>query len=94
MAVLFRLLPLIFLLLLPRSLFAFDRVTFAYPSPSTSYLPLVAAYKQGFFEQENIQAELVQVRPAVAIPGVTINSIDFTTALQARSQPGCAALRW
>jgi ABC-type nitrate/sulfonate/bicarbonate transport system substrate-binding protein len=82
MAVLFRLLPLIFLLLLPRSLFAFDRVTFAYPSPSTSYLPLVAAYKQGFFEQENIQAELVQVRPAVAIPGVTINSIDFTTALQ------------
>jgi ABC-type nitrate/sulfonate/bicarbonate transport system substrate-binding protein len=82
MAVLFRLLPLIFLLLLPRSLFAFDRVTFAYPSPSTSYLPLVAAYKQGFFEQENIQAELVQVRPAVAIPGVTINSVDFTTALQ------------
>ncbi|HEY7167445.1 MAG TPA: ABC transporter substrate-binding protein, partial [Candidatus Binatia bacterium] len=31
---------------------------------------------------ENIQAELVQVRPAVAIPGVTINSIDYTTALQ------------
>jgi ABC-type nitrate/sulfonate/bicarbonate transport system substrate-binding protein len=82
MSVLLRLLPLIFLLLLPGRLPASDRVTFAYPSPSTSYLPLVAAYKQGFFEQENIQAELVQVRPAVAIPGVTINSIDYTTALQ------------
>ena len=68
--------------LLPAPLGAADKVTFAYPSPSTSYLPLVVAYKNGFFEQENIQAELVQVRPAVAIPGVTINSIDFTTALQ------------
>ena len=71
---------LVFLLSAP--LQASDKVTFAYPSPSTSYLPLVVAYKNGFFEQENIQAELVQVRPAVAIPGVTINSIDFTTALQ------------
>jgi NitT/TauT family transport system substrate-binding protein len=68
--------------LLPAPLPASDKVTFAYPSLSTSYLPLVVAYRSGFFEQENIQAELVQVRPAVAIPGVAINSIDFTTALQ------------
>jgi len=82
MVVLLRLLAAISLLLLPGRLSASDRVSFAYPSPSTSYLPLVAAYKQKFFEQENVQAELVQVRPAVAIPGVTINSIDYTTALQ------------
>lgn len=58
-----------------------ERIVFAYPSPSTSFLPLVVAHKRGFFEQENLQPELVQVRPAVAIPGLTIASIDFTTIL-------------
>src|SRR5262249_21241991 len=66
----------------PTLLGAADRVTFAYPSPSTRYLPLVVAYKNGFFEQQNIQAELVHVRPALAIPGVTSGSLDFLTALQ------------
>jgi NitT/TauT family transport system substrate-binding protein len=58
-----------------------ERIVFAYPSPSTSFLPLVVAHKRGFFEQEGLQLELVQVRPAVAIPGLTIASIDYTTIL-------------
>ena len=58
-----------------------ERIVFAYPSPSTSFLPLVVAQKRSFFDQENLQLELVQVRPAVAVPGLTIGSIDFTTIL-------------
>lgn len=58
-----------------------ERIIFAYPSPSTSFLPLVVAQKRGFLEQEGLQTELVQVRPAVAVPGLTIASIDFTTIL-------------
>ena len=57
-----------------------EKIIFAYPSPSTSFLPLVVAQK-GFFESENLQPELVQIRPAVAIPGLTIGSVDFTTVL-------------
>jgi NitT/TauT family transport system substrate-binding protein len=58
-----------------------EKIIFAYPSPSTSFLPLVVAQKKGFFEPENLQPELVQIRPAVAIPGLTIGSVDFTTVL-------------
>ena len=58
-----------------------EKVIFAYPSPSTSFLPLVVAHKKGFFDVENLQVELVQIRPAVAIPGLTIGSVDYTTVL-------------
>ena len=58
-----------------------EKIIFAYPSPSTSFLPLVVAQKRGFFEPENLQPELVQIRPAVAIPGLTIGSVDYTTVL-------------
>jgi ABC-type nitrate/sulfonate/bicarbonate transport system substrate-binding protein len=58
-----------------------EKVIFAYPSPSTSFLPLIAAHKKGFFEAENLQAELVQIRPAVAVPGLSNGSVDYTTVL-------------
>jgi len=58
-----------------------EKIIFAYPSPSTSFLPLVVAQKKGFFEPENLQPELVQIRPAVAIPGLTLGSGDYTTVL-------------
>jgi ABC-type nitrate/sulfonate/bicarbonate transport system substrate-binding protein len=58
-----------------------EKIIFAYPSPSTSFLPLVVAQKRGFFDAENLQLELVQIRPAVAIPGLTIGSVDYTTVL-------------
>jgi NitT/TauT family transport system substrate-binding protein len=58
-----------------------EKIIFAYPSPSTSFLPLVVAQKNGFFDPENLQVELVQIRPAVAIPGLTIGSVDYTTVL-------------
>lgn len=58
-----------------------EKIVFAYPSPSTSFLPLVVAQKKGFFDPENLQPELVQIRPAVAIPGLTIGSVDYTTVL-------------
>ena len=58
-----------------------EKIIFAYPSPSTSFLPLVVAQRKGFFESENLQPELVQIRPAVAIPGLTLGSVDCTTVL-------------
>jgi NitT/TauT family transport system substrate-binding protein len=42
---------------------------------------LVVAQKKGFFDPENLQPELVQIRPAVAIPGLTLGSVDYTTVL-------------
>ena len=58
-----------------------EKAIFAYPSPSTSFLPLVVAHKKGFFDAENLQAELVQVRPAVSVPALSNGSIDYATVL-------------
>jgi ABC-type nitrate/sulfonate/bicarbonate transport system substrate-binding protein len=58
-----------------------EKVIFAYPSPSTSFLPLVVAHRKGFFDAENLQAELVQIRPAVAVPGLSNGSVDYATVL-------------
>jgi ABC-type nitrate/sulfonate/bicarbonate transport system substrate-binding protein len=58
-----------------------EKVIFAYPSPSTSFLPLVVAHKKGFFDAENLQPELVQIRPAVAVPGLSNGSVDYATVL-------------
>jgi ABC-type nitrate/sulfonate/bicarbonate transport system substrate-binding protein len=58
-----------------------EKVIFAYPSPSTSFLPLIVAQQKGFLDAENIQPEMVQIRPAVAVPGLSNGSIDYTTVL-------------
>jgi NitT/TauT family transport system substrate-binding protein len=58
-----------------------EKAIFAYPSPSTSFLPLVVAHRKGFFDAENLQAELVQVRPAVSVPALSNGSIDYATVL-------------
>src|SRR5258706_10170677 len=59
-----------------------EKIIFAYPSPSTSFLPLVVAQKRGFFEAENLQPELVQIRPAVCISRPTPGSGGYTTILR------------
>jgi NitT/TauT family transport system substrate-binding protein len=58
-----------------------EKVIFAYPSPSTSFLPLIVAQQKGFLDAENLQPEMVQIRPAVAVPGLSNGSIDYTTVL-------------
>ena len=58
-----------------------EKAIFAYPSPSTSFLPLVVAHKKGFFDAENLQAELVQIRPAVSVPALSNGSVDYATVL-------------
>ncbi len=50
------------------------------PSPSVSYLPLIVAWKMGFFAQEGIQPEFIVMKPSI-IPAAMVNGeIQFTTA--------------
>lgn len=58
-----------------------EKIYFAYPSPSTSFLPLVVAQKKGFFNEENLQLEMVQVKPAITVAGLLTGQIDYTTVL-------------
>ena len=50
------------------------------PSPSVSYLPLIVAWKMGFFVQEGVQAEFIVMKPSI-IPAAMVNGeIQLTTA--------------
>ena len=45
-----------------------EKIIFAYPSPSTSFLPLVVAQKKGFFDPENLQPEWCRFGPRLPFP--------------------------
>jgi len=50
------------------------------PSPSVSYLPLIVAWKTGFFTQEAVQPEFIVMKPSI-LPAALVNGeIQFTTA--------------
>jgi NitT/TauT family transport system substrate-binding protein len=56
-----------------------ERVIIAYPSPSTSFLPLIVAHKKGFLEAENFQTDLVRTNIAVIIQALMAGSVDYVT---------------
>jgi NitT/TauT family transport system substrate-binding protein len=50
-------------------------------TPSLSYLPAQVALKRGFFEEEGLAAEFVQVNGNAFIPALLSGEIDLTTNL-------------
>ena len=50
------------------------------PSPSVSYLPLIVAWKMGFFAQEGVQAEFIVMKPSIIPPAMVNGEIHLTTA--------------
>jgi len=50
------------------------------PSPSVSYLPLIVAWKMGFFAQEGVQTEFIVMKPSIIPPAMVNGEIHFTTA--------------
>ncbi|MBI4523228.1 MAG: ABC transporter substrate-binding protein [Deltaproteobacteria bacterium] len=57
-----------------------ERVIIAYPSPSVTFLALMVAQKRGFFEEGNLEVDLVKVRSGAALAGMVAGSIDYTTS--------------
>jgi NitT/TauT family transport system substrate-binding protein len=56
-----------------------ERIIIAYPSPSTSFLPLIVAHKKGFLDEENFQTDLVRTNIAVIIQALMAGSVDYVT---------------
>src|ERR1043166_1028148 len=56
-----------------------ERVIIAYVSPSTSYLPLMVAYRKGFLEEENFQVDLVRTNISIIIQALMAGSVDYVT---------------
>lgn len=56
-----------------------ERVIIAYPSPSTSFLPLIVAHRKGFLDEENFQADFVRTNISVIIQALMAGSVDYVT---------------
>ena len=79
----------IFFLLQP-SVHALDKIRIGYPDFNSSPFTLPLAQLRGFFKEEGLQAELIRIRSAVALPALTSGEIDYHTVV---SPAVTAALR-
>jgi len=74
----------VFLLVLPASAFAqgsLQKVTIAYPSRSIVSIDLFVAQEKGFFRDEGLVADLVQVRGNVSIAAALTGEIHAVAAI-------------
>ena len=84
-------LPALFILLVfCASPAAAEKIRIGYPDFNSSTFTLPLAQMRGFFQEEGLQAELIRIRSAVAIPALTSGEIDFHTVV---SPALAAALR-
>ncbi len=70
---------LLFLLLFSISPRAEETVKIAYPATTYTTMPVVVALGEGFFNQENLNLQLIQIRPNISITAVLAGEVDFTT---------------
>src|SRR5947199_10014739 len=61
-----------------------ERIIIAYPSPSTSFLPVIVSQKRAFLDQENFQTDFVRTNISVIIQALMAGSVDYMTTSWAR----------
>ena len=60
---------------------AADKIRIGYPDFNSSTFTLPLAQIRGFFQEEGLQAELIRIRSAVAIPALTSGEVDYHTVV-------------
>jgi NitT/TauT family transport system substrate-binding protein len=56
-----------------------ERIIIAYPSPSTSFLPLIVSHRRAFLDEENFQTDFVRTNISVIIQALMAGSVDYVT---------------
>jgi ABC-type nitrate/sulfonate/bicarbonate transport system substrate-binding protein len=67
--------------LLHPTLHAADKIRIGFPEFNSSTFTLPLAQIKGFFHEEGLQAELIRIRSAVALPALTSGEIDYHTVV-------------
>src|SRR5215467_13915584 len=84
--------PALFIFLLHASVQAADKIKVAIPPGVHAYIPL--AQKKGFFKEEGLDAEVIEMRsPAVAVVALANGEIDYLALLGLRSPQRCEGCR-
>jgi ABC-type nitrate/sulfonate/bicarbonate transport system substrate-binding protein len=61
-----------------------QKVRFAIPSRSASIMPIFVAFKEGFYRDEDIEVEIINMSSQMAVTATVAGSVDFS------SSPGSA----
>lgn len=69
------------LYLLHSSVQAAEKIRIGFPEFNSSTFTLPMAQIKGFFHEEGLQAELIRIRSAVALPALTSGEIDYHTVV-------------
>jgi ABC-type nitrate/sulfonate/bicarbonate transport system substrate-binding protein len=70
-------------LVLRTSVHAADKIRIAYPAPLGHFITLPLAQKKGFFREEGIEAELVQIRGPATLAAFLNGEIDYHPGIPA-----------
>jgi ABC-type nitrate/sulfonate/bicarbonate transport system substrate-binding protein len=65
---------------LPWRVAAVDNIRIGYPSTSFTTMPMLAASKFGFYQQEGLRPELILMRPNISVTAVVTGQVEFATA--------------
>jgi len=68
-------------LFLQGSLHGAEKIRIGFPEFNSSTFTLPMAQIRGFFQEEGLQAELIRIRSAVALPALTSGEIDYHTVV-------------
>ena len=63
------------------SVHAADKIRIGFPEFNSSTFTLPLAQIKGYFHEEGLQAELIRIRSAVALPALTSGEIDYHTVV-------------
>ena len=69
------------ILLLQTSVHAADKVRIAVPSRGGQFITLPLAQKKGFFKEEGLDAEMIQIRGVVAMTALVSGEVDYFTGI-------------
>mgnify|MGYP001258228830 FL=1 len=72
--------PLV-VLLFASALHGAEKIRIGFPEFNSSTFTLPMAQIKGFFHEEGLQAELIRIRSAVALPALTSGEIDYHTVV-------------
>lgn len=63
------------------NLHAAEKIRIGFPEFNSSTFTLPMAHIKGYFQEEGLQAELIRIRSAVALPALTSGEIDYHTVV-------------
>jgi NitT/TauT family transport system substrate-binding protein len=59
-----------------------ETVRISYSAPAASFLPLIVARQNGYFDEKGLTAEIIQMAPQLQVAGVINNELDYVSTFQ------------